>query len=41
MGEIIEFCSGCGMGLAWGEAWHKNGLEFCVVCKNIVGAQMP
>lgn len=39
--EIIEYCSECGRSLAWGEAWQKNGLEFCVVCSNMVGARKP
>jgi hypothetical protein len=39
--DIIEYCSECGRGLMWGEAFQKDGLEFCIVCKNIVGARMP
>ncbi len=39
--DIIEYCSECGRGLMCGEAYQMGGLEFCIICKNIVGARMP
>lgn len=39
--EMLVYCSECGRGLAWGEAWQKDGLAFCLFCKDIVGAKIP
>jgi len=39
-GDVVDYCDECGKPLGSDESYYKNGLHFCIVCRDIVGAQM-